>query len=46
MGGELRFVCSGTSPLGHLYSRVDSLQGSKNLALGKFSHNLCIRYLY
>ena len=42
MGGELRFVYSGTSSLGHLYSRVNSLQGTKNLVLEKCPHNLCI----
>jgi len=42
----LNFSCalchySGTSPLGHLYLRDTSIQGTQNLVLEKCSHNLC-----
>ena len=35
-----------TSPLGHLYSRDTSIQGTQNLVSEKCSHNLCICYVY
>ena len=36
----------GTSPLGHLYSKDISIQGTQNLVQEKRSHNLCISYHY
>ena len=44
---KYRFVknqYSGTSPLGHLYLRDTSIQGTPNLIREKCSHNVC--YLY
>ena len=37
---------SGTSPLGHLYSRDISIHGTQNFLLEKCSYNLYICYLY
>ena len=37
---------SGTSPLGHLYSRDISIHGTQNFVPEKCSHNLYICYLY
>ena len=37
---------SGTSPLGHLYSRYISIHGTQNFVPEKCSHNLYICYLY
>ena len=37
---------SGTPPLGHLYSRNTSTQGTQNLVLEKRPDNICIYYLY
>ena len=39
------FISTGTSTLGHLYSRGTSIQGTK-FGLGKRPHNLCIYSLY
>ena len=36
----------GTSPLGHLFSRDTSIQGTQNLVPKKRPHNLWIYYLY
>ena len=44
---RLEITCSGTSPLGHLYSRDKvSIQGTQNLVPEKRPHNLCIYYLF
>ena len=39
-------IYSGTSPLGHLYPRDTSIQGTQNLVAKKCLHNLCVSYLY